>query len=82
MKDEDYECVEQDAARGPRGVGACEERAQATLEYALTVAALMALVTGLALLWRTGADGTFARLVEEAASHALDGTGFLDITLY
>lgn len=31
-----------------------EERAQATLEYALTLFALMALISGVALLWRAG----------------------------
>ena len=64
-----------------RGV-ACEERAQATLEYALTVAALMAVVAGLALLWRAGESGVLARLVEDACSHALDGTGLVDIALF
>lgn len=52
-----------------------EDAAQASLEYALTVAALAA-------LWRAGEDGTLARLVEQAASHALAGTGPLDIALY
>lgn len=59
-----------------------EERAQATFEYALVVCALMAVASGLALLWHAGADGTLARLVEAAASHALGGTGPLDIALY
>lgn len=59
-----------------------EESAQATLEYALVVAAFMAMVSALALLWRAGADGVLARLVEDAASHALDGLGVLDIVLY
>lgn len=59
-----------------------ESCAQATLEYALTVIAFMAMVSGLALLWHADADGALARAVEEAASHALDGLGLLDISLY
>lgn len=58
------------------------DRAQATLEYALTVAALMAVVVALALLWRAGETGVLARLVEDACSHVLDGMGLLDIALY
>ena len=59
-----------------------EERAQATLEYALTLFALMALISGIALLWRAGEQGALARLVEEACSHGLDGLGVLDIALF
>ncbi len=59
-----------------------EERAQATLEYALTLFALMALISGVALLWRAGEQGVLARLVEDACSHALDGLGVLDIALF
>ena len=59
-----------------------EERAQATLEYALTLFALMALISGVALLWRAGEQGVLARLVEDACSHALDGLGALDIALF
>lgn len=59
-----------------------EDAAQASLEYALTVAALAAVAVALAALWRAGEDGTLARLVEQAASHALAGTGPLDIALY
>lgn len=82
VRSEDYGCAERGGAYGSCRAAACEERAQATLEYALAMAAFMAIVTGLALLWRVGADGTLARLVEEAASHALEGTGLLDIALY
>ncbi len=59
-----------------------EQVAQATLEYALTVGAFMAVIAGLALLWHAGTDGVFAHLIEEASSHALDGLGVLDIALY
>ncbi len=59
-----------------------EERAQSTLEYALTLFALMALISGIALLWRAGEQGVLARLVEDACSHGLDGLGVLDIALF
>ena len=59
-----------------------ESRAQSTLEYALTVFALMAIVSCLALLWRAGETGALARLVEDACSHALEGAGFIDIALF
>lgn len=67
------------------GVSSCaafEELAQGTVEYALTLLALMAIITTLALLWHAGEDGVLARLVEDAASHALGGTGPLDIALF
>ena len=47
-----------------------------------TSLASLEMVSGLALLWHAGADGALARAVEEAASHALDGLGLLDISLY
>lgn len=59
-----------------------EEAAQGTVEYALTVVALLAVATGLAAIWRAGQTGALARLVELAASHALAGLGALDIALY
>lgn len=59
-----------------------EDAAQATLEYALTVFALLAVVTGLALIWRAAEAGVLTALIEDAASHALDGTGVVDISLY
>lgn len=73
--------------RGVRCVGRVavsprEERAQGTLEYALTVLAFMAIVIALAALWRASADGVLAAAVERAASHALNGFGALDIALY
>lgn len=61
----------------------CGERlAQGTLEYALTVIALLAMVVACAALWRAAADGTLAGLVQGAASHALNGDGLIDISLY
>lgn len=70
--------------RGVRPLGrmARDETAQGTLEYALTLFALMALVAGIAAIWKAGADGTLADLVRDAASHALSGTGPIDISLY
>lgn len=59
-----------------------EVHAQATLEYALTVLALLAMVVVLALIWRAGEEGIFVHLVEEAASHALSAWGAFDIALY
>lgn len=67
------------------GAGAsplAEERAQGTLEYALTVLALLAVACALGALWRAGEDGTLARLVERAAPFSLLGTGPLDIALF
>lgn len=59
-----------------------EHTAQGTLEYALTVVALLAMVVACAAIWRAAVDGTFAGIVQQAASHLLDGDGFIDISLY
>lgn len=59
-----------------------EPAAQGTLEYALTVIALISVVLALGLLWRAGQDGTLARLAADAASHALDAGGAVDISLF
>lgn len=59
-----------------------ERCAQGTLEYALTVAALLSIMLACAALWRASADGALAQAVQEAASHVLAGTGPLDIALY
>lgn len=59
-----------------------EESAQSTVEYAIVTVAFVAMVTGLALIWRAGLDGAFARIVEDAASHALSDLGGLDVSLY
>lgn len=56
--------------------------AQATLEYAITFAALLAMVIALGALWRAGERGALSALVEQAASHALGATGALDIALF
>ena len=59
-----------------------ERTAQGTVEYALTVIALLAMVVGMAALWRAAVDGTLAELVRTAASHAFNAEGAIDISLY
>lgn len=59
-----------------------EERAQGTVEYALTMFALLAIVAACAAVWHAAQDGAFSALVEQAASHALSGAGIVDIALY
>lgn len=66
-----------------RGVPfAREALAQGTLEYALTIIALLGIVLALAALWRAGEEGSLSELVEHAAPRALGGTGPLDIALF
>lgn len=60
----------------------CDCRAQGTVEYAITVVAVMALVAACAAFWRAAENGVFARLAQEAASHVLGGSGAIDIALY
>lgn len=72
----------QDGARRVLGELFRERGAQGTLEYALTVLALLALIMALAAIWRVGEEGGFAALVEQAASHGFDLTGAIDIILY
>ena len=75
--------AERSLRRARRRGGICHETAaQATLEYALTVLALLAIVSALGLLWRAGQDGTLAQLVEAASSHGFDAGGLIDISLY
>lgn len=71
-----------DGWKGAWAALARETRAQSTVEYAIVTAALLAVITGIAVIWRGGEDGVFARLVEDAASHLFSGTGGLDIALY
>lgn len=59
-----------------------ESLAQSTVEYALTVAAVLAIMVGCAAVWRAGVDGAFAKLVEAAISHAISAAGAIDIALY
>ena len=59
-----------------------ETVAQGTVEYALTVFALLAVVVTIGALWRAGERGAFTDLVAKAASHGLAGLGPLDIALF
>ena len=58
-----------------------ERAAQGTVEYALTVFALLSLILGMAALWRVAERGWLAPAVK-AASHGLEGDGYVDIALY
>ena len=55
-----------------------EESAQATVEYAIVTMALLSIVLAIAGLWRAGADGRLATLVEQAASHGVASTSVVD----
>ena len=55
-----------------------EESAQGTVEYAIVTVALLSFVLAFAGLWRAGADGRLAALVERAASHGVASTSVID----
>lgn len=55
-----------------------EESAQATVEYAIVTVALLSIVLAIAGLWRAGADGCLAALVDRAASHDVASTSVVD----
>lgn len=59
-----------------------EQRAQGTVEYAITMVAMLSLVLGCAAVWRAGERGVFTQRAVKAASHALDAGGAVDIALY
>lgn len=59
-----------------------EERAQATVEYAIVVVALLSIIVACAAVWHAGTEGVFAEITREAASHALAAAGAIDISLY
>lgn len=59
-----------------------EQWAQGTVEYAITMVAMLSLVLGCAAVWRAGERGVFTQRAEAAASHALDAGGAVDIALY
>lgn len=59
-----------------------ERRAQGTVEYAITMVAVLSLVLGCAAIWRAGESGVFTRVASEAASHRLDADGAVDVALY
>lgn len=52
------------------------------MEYALTVFALLSLILGMAALWRVAERGWLADAAVKAASHGLEGDGYVDIALY
>lgn len=56
---------------------------QSTVEYAVVLAASMAMVLGLGALWKLGAQGRLQELAEQAASHVVQSLGgFRDILLF
>lgn len=59
-----------------------EELAQGTVEYAIVLFVFLALLVGVAAIWRAGSRGAFTDAANAAASHAIDGEGALDISLY
>lgn len=58
-----------------------EEQGQASLEYALVLAATLALAAALAALWRSTSEGSLLDLALAAASHLASG-GIDDIALF
>lgn len=61
---------------------AMDRTAQGSLEYALTVVAILSLVVGVGALWRFGQRGALSELAMDATSHQLEGEGYADIALY
>lgn len=59
-----------------------EDRAQATVEYAVVFAALLSIIIACATVWHAGTEGVFAEIAQEAASHTLAAAGAIDISLY
>lgn len=59
-----------------------ETRAQSTVEYAIVLVAMLAIIVGCAAVWRAGADGVFTKEAQEAASHTFTADGAVDISLY
>ena len=59
---------------------------QSSVEYALVLVALLAMVLALGAVWATARDGGLSRLGERAASHAVSGEGALggirDVALF
>ncbi len=63
-----------------------ESSGQSTVEYAVVLAAFLAMVAALGLMWHAARDGRLLRLAVEAASHGTGGdvtAGFLqDVALF
>ena len=59
------------------------ESGQATVEYVIVGAALIAVIAACGSLWRFGSQGGFERVAQSHASHALEAQGGLvDVLLY
>jgi hypothetical protein len=63
-----------------------EGSGQSTVEYAIVLAAFLAMVLALGLMWHAAKDGRLLRLAVDAASHGTGGdvtVGFLqDVALF
>lgn len=57
-------------------------RAQSTVEFAVVLSVLVAVLAACMLLANAASDGALAQAVEDAASHGLSGLGWVDIALY
>ncbi len=55
---------------------------QASVEYVLIVCAFMALLAGIAALWRAAESGLLVERAIAASSHQLDTGGLQDAALY
>ena len=71
---------------GLRGWLRAGANGQSSVEYALVLVALLAMVLALGAVWAAARDGGLSRLGERAASHAVSGEGALggirDIVLF
>lgn len=63
---------------------ASDERGQSTVEYAAVMAATVAIVVALGLLWNSIGDGMFVKHAVAAASHNVQGMlgGMADVFSY
>lgn len=55
---------------------------QASVEYALIICAFLALLVGIAALWRAAEMGLLVELAIDASSHQLNVKGLEDAALY
>ena len=64
--------------------GIANECGQGTVEFALVTVALMAVIVGLAAMWRLTSDGVLMQHVVAAASHHVEGSigSVADIFVY
>ena len=65
---------------------ASERSGQSSVEYALVLAAFLAAIIALGVVWQTVGSGGLQRLAEDSASHAVEGYaapgGVHDIVLF